>query len=313
MNKPLQIGRIGGGGDAWQHLSAYVHSQRVGAVQLAEGDEAVVQRLRQRFGIIKHVTADYHELLADPGIEVVDICLPPGQQEQAVQEALAAGKHVLCAAPFAATVAGGEAMIGAAETAAKRLLCVLWQRFIPAHMRLPQLLGDEGIGAPTFGGISVSTEQPVREAVFHAADLLAQWLGLPRSATAVWARDPEAALVSLELGEGALGQVTVLSKAEEQPAMAERRLVGPQGSLLVRDNSEDELPLLAMQGGDMMPIKVKLPPDVREFAIIAMIEHFLQCVVEDKPAAVTAEEALTALRVLLAAEEAAATGCKVGL
>lgn len=313
MKQPLQIGRIGGGGDAWQHLSAYVHSQRVGAVQLAEADQAVVLRLRQRFGIIKHVTADYHELLANTQIGIVDVCLPPEQQEQAVQEALAAGKHVLCEAPFAGTVAGGEAMIAAAEAAQKRLLCVLWQRFIPAHVRLPQLLGDDGIGGPTFGSITVGTDQPVREAVFHAADLLAHWIGEPKSATVVWPKEPEAALVSLELAEGALGQITVLHKAEDEPAMAERRLVGPKGSLLIRDNPEDELPLLAMQGGDMMAIRVKLPPDVREYATIAAIEHFLGCLIEDKPAAVTATEALTALQVLLAAEEAAATGCKVPL
>lgn len=313
MNRPLQIGRIGGGGDAWQHLSAYVHSQRVSAVQLAETDEAIIQRLRHRFGIIKRVTADYRELLSDPQITVVDICLPPQQQEQAVQEALAAGKHVVCAAPFAATIAGGEAMIAAAKAADRRLLCVLYQRLIPAHVRVPQLLGGDGVGAPLFGSITVTTNEPVREAVFHASDLLSHWVGEVHGVTAVWAKDPEAALISLELGERALAQITVLQKAEDQPPMAERRLVGPQGSLLIRDNPEDELPLLAMQGADTMPLKVKLPPDVREFAIIATIEHFLQCLMDNQPAPVTADDALAALRVLLAAEAAAATGSRVAL
>lgn len=313
MKQPLQIGRIGGGGAAWWHLSAYVHSQRVQTVQLAEPDEAIVQRLCGRFGIIKHVTVDYHDLLADPKISVVDICLPPPQQEQAIGEALAAGKHVLCEAPLAATVAGGEALIAASEAAGRQLLCVLWQRFIPAHQRVPQLLGADGIGTPCFGSISVETDEPVRDAVFHAADLLGQWLGAPRAVTAVWTAEPEAALLSLEVGGKALGQVTVLRRGEDQPPVAQRRLVGPQGSVLIRDNPEDELPLLVMQGGDSMSLRVKLPPDVREFAIIATIEHLLQCLMEDKPAAVTAQEALAALRVLLAAEEAAAKGCKVTL
>ncbi|MCA9221935.1 MAG: Gfo/Idh/MocA family oxidoreductase, partial [Planctomycetales bacterium] len=38
--------------------------------------------------------ADYHELLADPDIDLVDICLPTEHHERVALEALKAGKHV---------------------------------------------------------------------------------------------------------------------------------------------------------------------------------------------------------------------------
>ena len=39
--------------------------------------------------------ADYRELLADPDIDLVDLCLPTGMHESAVLESLAAGKPTL--------------------------------------------------------------------------------------------------------------------------------------------------------------------------------------------------------------------------
>src|SRR5258708_30668755 len=41
--------------------------------------------------------ADYHELLADPQIDLVDICLPNDQHERVVMESLAAGNHPIVA------------------------------------------------------------------------------------------------------------------------------------------------------------------------------------------------------------------------
>src|SRR3954453_21963035 len=39
--------------------------------------------------------ADYHDLLRDPEIDLVDICLPADQHEKVVLESLAAGKATL--------------------------------------------------------------------------------------------------------------------------------------------------------------------------------------------------------------------------
>ena len=322
----LKIGLIGGGGDAWPHLSAHVHSQRVRTVSLAEGDEATVARLRDRFGIIKRVTADYRELLADPEIAVVDLCLPPAEQEAAALEALAAGKHVLCSAPLTASIEGAEALIEAARAADRRLFCMLFQRFIPAHVRTRALLEEGGIGAPVFGSVSVQMPQESASPALaaercHALDTLQSFLGpvgrvSAMQGAAVEGQPPTTELLSLEFQSGALGQITILAAGAERltaerTRSAERRLVGPEGTILIRDNPDDELPLVVLQGDGFFPVKLKAPPDVREYAIMAAMEHFLSCVQQGTPETVTAGEAVAALRVSLAADQALREGCAV--
>src|SRR3954447_14126650 len=48
-------------------------------------------------------TDDLQAVLADPGIEAVDICLPTPQHREVAEAALAAGKHVLLEKPIALT------------------------------------------------------------------------------------------------------------------------------------------------------------------------------------------------------------------
>ena len=64
-------------------------------------------------GIDRH--SDYHELLRNPRVQLVDICLPTDQHEKVTLEALAAGKHVLVEKPIAIETAAGERMVAAAK------------------------------------------------------------------------------------------------------------------------------------------------------------------------------------------------------
>lgn len=68
--------------------------------------------------------AAYEELdamLADPKIDLVDVCLPPALHADATVAALRAGKHVFCEKPIALTTAEADRMVRAAEKAGKML------------------------------------------------------------------------------------------------------------------------------------------------------------------------------------------------
>ncbi len=53
------------------------------------------------------------EMLADPSIEMVDVCLPPHLHGEVVSKSLAAGKRVLCEKPLALTAAEASALAAA--------------------------------------------------------------------------------------------------------------------------------------------------------------------------------------------------------
>ena len=73
---------------------------------------------------LSHLTtySDHRQLLADPTIDAVDICLPTDQHESVVLEALAAGKHVLVEKPIATELLAAERMMAAAQKAGRQLL-----------------------------------------------------------------------------------------------------------------------------------------------------------------------------------------------
>lgn len=66
--------------------------------------------------------ADYRELINDPEIELVDVCLPTDMHEQVVSEAIAAKKHVLVEKPIAVDLKAADRMVKAAEKAGVHLM-----------------------------------------------------------------------------------------------------------------------------------------------------------------------------------------------
>jgi len=65
---------------------------------------------------------DYRDLLADPEIDLVDLCLPTDLHEQVVLEAVAAGKHVLVEKPIAVDLQAANRMVRASEKAGTLLM-----------------------------------------------------------------------------------------------------------------------------------------------------------------------------------------------
>ncbi|WP_437202441.1 Gfo/Idh/MocA family protein [Planctomicrobium sp. SH664] len=74
---------------------------------------------------------EHADLLADPDIDLVHICLPTDQHEAVTLEALAAGKHVLVEKPIAIELAAAQRMVNAAQAAGRLLMVAHVLPFIP--------------------------------------------------------------------------------------------------------------------------------------------------------------------------------------
>ncbi len=129
----IRVGLVGVGFMGWIHYLAY---QRVRGLRL----EAIVSRsARKRGGDWRGIQGNFGppgeqvdlapvrayeqlaQLLDDPRIDLVDICLPPDQHAAVAIAALRAGKHVLCEKPMALDVADANRMLAAARRAKKTL------------------------------------------------------------------------------------------------------------------------------------------------------------------------------------------------
>ena len=86
------------------------------------------------------------ELLADPAVDLVDLCVPtPMHPEQAIA-ALKAGKHVLCEKPLALNSARSRDIVRAAETARGFFMPAMCMRFWPGWCCLQEVVAKKTYG-----------------------------------------------------------------------------------------------------------------------------------------------------------------------
>jgi predicted dehydrogenase len=123
MAAKLRFGLIGSGFMGRAHSIA-LHSvaatfgadYRVECAALADNTAERAQQSATALGFARS-TGDWRELVADPQIDVIDICTPNHLHAEMALAALAAGKHVYCEKPLALDVKESAAVVEAAQQA----------------------------------------------------------------------------------------------------------------------------------------------------------------------------------------------------
>jgi predicted dehydrogenase len=127
------------------HVPGYAGFGRARLVAVCDLQRERAEALAAHAGIPR-VYADYRELLADPDVQLVDICTPTHTHVQLSRDAIAAGKHVLCEKPLAERTA--DAFAAAAAAGAQRIRTKLGFAFrhSPALRRLRAWVTDGTLG-----------------------------------------------------------------------------------------------------------------------------------------------------------------------
>jgi predicted dehydrogenase len=110
----VKVGLVGCGFVAELHMHAYKRVYGIDAAVkavAARGDRVVEFARKYQIG---QTYRNFHDLLADRDIDVVDICTPPNLHASMIVEAMRVGKHVICEKPFAGYFGrdGDQAPIG---------------------------------------------------------------------------------------------------------------------------------------------------------------------------------------------------------
>jgi len=93
---------------------------------------------------IERAHGSYDDLLADPAVDVVYICLPNGLHHAWTMRALAAGKHVLCETPYSRRPAEVVEAFDAAAAAGLLLMEGFMWRHTPQARRFMEVLPEIG-------------------------------------------------------------------------------------------------------------------------------------------------------------------------
>ena len=91
---------------------------------------------------------DYKDVIADSQVDAVDICLPHNLHAAVALDCAAAGKHILCEKPIAATLDEADSMIDAAQKAGVVLMVAENEVFSPLYCKVRDFVADGLIGQP---------------------------------------------------------------------------------------------------------------------------------------------------------------------
>lgn len=163
---------IVGAGIGAEHLRAYLAlPERYEVAALCDLDTARATAVAQ--GRVP-VVGDMGVVLADPTIDLIDVCLPPHVHLSASVAALESGKDVVCEKPMVASLAEAAQLREVMERTGQRVTPVFQYRYGLATARLAALIGA-GLTGKAYAA-SIETHWN-RDAAYYAVDWRGTWKG----------------------------------------------------------------------------------------------------------------------------------------
>jgi predicted dehydrogenase len=272
---------------------------------------------------------EWQELLADPQIDLVDICAPTFLHRDITVAALKAGKHVLCEKPMALSVEACDEMIAAARQSGRKLMIAQCIRFWPEYVYLKRChdSGEYGrlralslrrqAGTPDYslGNWIVNPELSggaVLDLHVHDVDFALHLFGKPDSVVAQGYHRPGGGVdrVHAQWFYPGVDRVTQLEGAWDLP-MGYKFNMGFtavfEGGAIVYDMNPDVPLTIHRPKAD--PLRPDLPT---KDAYYGEIEHLLDCIETGKdPSISTPQESRDAVAIALAEKESALSGKRV--
>ena len=278
--------------------------------------------------------AAVEDLLADPEIDAVSVCVANNAHADLSIKALKAGKHVLCEKPMAITLEECEAMVAEAKKAGKFLMIGHNQRLAKAHVTAKKLIDEGLIGRvitfrTTFGhggpetwsitpGKNVWFFDRKRAAMGAMADLgvhktdLIQFLTGQRVVkttarlTTLDKRGADGELIGVddnavciyEMSGGILGTMTAswtYYGAEDNSTI----LYGEKGIMRIYDDPQHSIVVILADGSRIMYDVEQIQTNDNQTKS-GVIDLWLNCLTTNTPPEISGESALAAMRAVFA-------------
>jgi predicted dehydrogenase len=266
------------------------------------------------------------ELIADPDIDLIDICLPTPLHLKYAKAALASGRHVLSEKPFALDSNEGEELAEAAKNSKGMLMCAMCMRFWPGWTWLKDRVDDQSFGkvlGAQFRRVTCHPGGPfysdgaacggaILDLHIHDTDFIQYCFGLPKAVySRGYAKDTTHIDhvvtqyvydgIPLVVAEGAWSfqpgapfQMQYTVNFEKATAVFD--LAADSVLTLIKDGEKTAIDLPEGMGYDHE------------------IRYYLDCIAKgEKPAVINPESAVTSVRIVEAEVESIRTGLPVRL
>lgn len=271
----------------------------------------------------------YQDVLADPQVDVVVNCLPPGNHAEFCIAAANAKKHVVVEKPIEINVEKAEAMIKACRDNGVKLAVIFQNRFTPAACTVKQaldagvlgklILGDAYIKwyrSPEYykandwrGTKAIEGGGALINQAIHTIDLL-QWLmggvqsvaGMVRTTTHE-IESEDLGVAAVEFKNGAIGVIE--GSTAVVPSFKERvELHGQKGTIILEGGNIREWKVEGMNEEDYVyrekvSYGVTNSPAITNVNHKAQFEEIIDAITYNREPLVNGEEGLKALEIIL--------------
>ena len=342
----FNIGIIGCGKIAQvRHIPEYAGHPQARLAGFYDLNQERARELAEKWG--GKAYSSWEEMLADPGIDAVSVCVANNAHAQLSIAALRAGKHVLCEKPMATTLEDCEAMVAAARESGKFLMIGQNQRLTKAHQKARELVENGTLGKiltfrTTFGhgGPETWSVDPGKNTWFfdkskaamgamadlgiHKTDLIQYLLGqtvveTTAKVTTLDKRGADGQLIGVDdnaiciyrMSGGAIGTMTAswtFYGAEDNSTV----LYGTKGILRIYDDPAYSLKLITADGEKVLYELEAIQTNDNQTKS-GVIDCFMDCLVNNTPPAISGESVLTAMRAVFASLESSAEGRAVAV
>lgn len=334
-----RFGIIGCGRIAPRHADSLAEIEGTKLVQVCDVIESRARHFAEKYDT--EYCLDYHELLVNPDIDIVNICTPSGLHAEMAIAALRAGKHVIVEKPMAMNVADADRMIAAAKEMNRKLCIVLQNRYNPPMQDFYKAVRDDKIGRVLLGSVTVRWYRPqeyyndgwhgtksmdggaLMNQSIHHVDAL-QWLvGVPVKSvfayTATLAHQMEAedvGVVTVRFENGALATIEGSTVTYPQNLEASVALFGEKGSLKVGGTALNRKVFWKIAGEiehekELLTREEVDPPSVYGASHRHVLEDMISAVEEDREPQTNGVEGRKSLALVSAMYESARTSREV--
>ena len=143
--KKIKVGIIGCGSiTEKRHAPEYANNSNVEIVAFYDLNEKRAELMKEKFG--GEVVKDYMEILKNPEIDAISDCTPNNMHCEISVQAMKLGKHVLCEKPMCKTLEEAVKIVETQKKTGKVFMLDHNQRFTKAHIKVKDFIKSGKLG-----------------------------------------------------------------------------------------------------------------------------------------------------------------------
>ena len=335
----IRVGIIGCGKIAQvRHLPEYAANPNAEIVAFYDKNMERAQEMAAQYG--GKVYNSFYELVDDPNVDAVSICVENRSHAEICTAALYAGKHVLVEKPMAVTLAECESMVAAAERNGRHLMVGHNMRFDPVHRKAKQMLdsgiigdvitfrtilgnsGPEGwsLEGTWFFDKNKAAMGALSDMGIHKVDLLQYLTGQKviettakvmtlnkHTATGAPITVDDNALCILRMSGGAVGTLAASWTVYGHECQS-TCLYGTKGIMLIYNNNNPAAPI-EVRNLDGTSTTYNIPPETNS----GVIDEFVDALEQNREPEVSGKEALSTMRAIFGSIKSSEIGRTVSV